>query len=185
MVIEFQDFLGIFHSWNWKNTSLIAENFAQYPCQFFFLSPASKSFPRSEEVLFSMLGNKIFPLVSNPGNLSEDSGLGTASNPWFAPPPRPCPRRTLHQSPHWSQLLRSNCAINSKGSEVSAYICLCRTADCAASSWRYYSPAAHADVIVLFYSSLFYPWPCLFYGSLCYPCMEVLLPQPLLPLLNL
>jgi hypothetical protein len=55
--------------------------FCTLPMPVFFLSPAWKSFPRSAVVVFSMLGNEIFPLVSYPGNLSEDSRLGTASNP--------------------------------------------------------------------------------------------------------
>ncbi len=144
MVIEFQDFPGLFDSWSWKNPPLITEKFCTLPMLIIFLSPAWKNFLRSEEVHFSMLVIEIFPLVSNPGYLSENSGLGTALNPWFAPPP---PHYIASVITLKSAAAEKLCDKKQRPWGVCLHI-LYRTADCAAP-WRNYSPAAHADVSIV------------------------------------
>ncbi len=66
MVIEFQDFLGIFHSWNWKNPSLLAENLHITHTGFFVLQ-LGKVIRALQRYLFqccfTMSYSFLFPLI--------------------------------------------------------------------------------------------------------------------------
>ncbi len=146
----------------------IAENFAHYLASF-FLSLAWKSFPGSSEVRFPMLGNDIFPSQQSRKSVgrfrAEDS-----NKPLNCPLPGPAQLMycTVHWISHhnWSQLLRSNCAIKSKDSEVPTSACAAEQTVlpldltilqqpmlmCLLSNnpcWRDCSPAVHTEVSVL------------------------------------